>query len=178
VAALVRVVGRVVRWFDPDPQPGIDTAAVLAKHALLAATVWFVATVTGSAAVLDVAVYLLNTGIAAASLLPNAAGEVRHETRCWVTVLCAGCFAVKLTLALLTRSGAGGVGTAFGTEFSSTAASVLTGHLPSLFVYAVISVPFAWTIWLVQKWRLSGRTQRYADLVRHARRQDPFHPQP
>lgn len=177
-APVLRAVGRVVRWFDPNPvpEPTVDAPAVLGKHAVLAATVWLVATVTRSPAVLHVALYLLITGIAGACLLPNAAAEIRHETRCWIAVLCAGAFAVKLTLAMVAGTDAHGVSEAFGAEFSATAQNLLGGHLPSLFVYAVISVPFAWTLWLVQKWRLHGRTQRYDDLVRTARRHDDFQP--
>ncbi|MCO1580485.1 hypothetical protein M8C13_32500 [Crossiella sp. SN42] len=157
-------------------EPTVDTAAVLGKHAVLAVAVWAISAYTHSPAILYVALYLLITGIAAGALLPNVATEIRHETRCWIAVLCAGTLAVRLTLTLFAGAGERGVSDAFGAEFSATAQSLLGGHLPSLFVYAIISVPFAWTLWLTQRWRLHGRTQRYDHIVRHARRQDRFQP--
>ncbi|MCK2240689.1 MULTISPECIES: hypothetical protein [unclassified Crossiella] len=176
---LLRLLGRMMRSTQRQPdrvRPTVNVMATWCKHIVLGAAVWTVSAVTRSPAVLHVALYLLITGIAASCLLVNAAAEVRHETRCWVAVLCAGTTAVKLTLAVIAGSGAQGVSEAFGAEFSSTARNLLGGHLPSLFVYAVIAVPFGWSLWLVQKWRLYGRTHRYESLVRHARRQDHFQP--
>ncbi|MBP2471173.1 hypothetical protein JOF53_000045 [Crossiella equi] len=175
----LRLLGRALRLREErrDPvRPAVNATRTWCKHALLGGALWTVSTVTGSAAVLHVGLYLLITGIVASCFLVNAAHEVRHETRCWIAVLCAGTAAVKITVFVVTgMPPADGVG-AFSEEFSGTARSLLSGHLPSLFVYAVIVVPFAWSLWLVQKWRIYGRTQRYESLVRHARRLDEFQP--
>ncbi len=160
----------------PAPGPHVDTAAILGKHALLAAAVWAISAYTQSTAILYVALYVITTSAAAAALLPNVGTELRHEARCWTAVLCAGTLAVRLTLTVLSDMGEGGVSGAFGAEFSQTAGSLVGGHLPALFVYAIISVPVAWTLWLVQRWRLHGRTRRYDRIVRDARRQDKFQP--
>ncbi|MGO1053043.1 hypothetical protein [Crossiella sp. CA198] len=175
----LRLLGRALRSTARGPhqvKTAVNVPATWIKHLVLGAVVWAVSAFTSSPAVLHVALYLLITGIAASCLLVNAAAEIRHETRCWVAVLCAGTTAVKLTLAVIAGSGPRGVSEAFGAEFSTTAGNLLGGHLPSLFVYAVIAVPFGWSLWLVQKWRLYGRTHRYESLVRHARRQDHFQP--
>ncbi|GAA2843540.1 hypothetical protein [Crossiella cryophila] len=175
----LRLLGRALRRIEhpsTPAKPAINAPSTWCKHIVLGTVVWAVSAFTSSPAVLHVALYLLITGIAASCLLVNAAAEIRHETRCWVAVLCAGTTAVKLTLAVIAGSGPRGVSEAFGAEFSTTAGNLLGGHLPSLFVYAVIAVPFGWSLWLVQKWRLYGRTHRYESLVRHARRQDHFQP--
>lgn len=148
----------------------------ITKHLALGAAIALISALLGATALLYALTYLLMTAAAAASLLPNVGERIRHNARANSLYVCACALPIKAALDAIHRSSPDDLARLFGADISSTAHSIGTGILPTIYLITLASVPLAWTGWLVKLYTLHGRSDDFERALRRARREDHHQP--